>query len=135
MNHAEAFKLMTYQCEKVREHREVIWNSRNGVTPFLVGCRSCNGQMQHIDFQRDVYSPGHKPKPGDRIFTDLTEERIEEKTKEWVEMLWNHPEFPLKASYESKPAAAVVMAKQLLVAKQHGEGDLITVQRCSTSLG
>lgn len=40
--HAEAFCLMTYLC-KGCGHREVIWNSRDGVTPFAATCPSCGG--------------------------------------------------------------------------------------------
>ena len=46
-NHAEAYCLMKYKCEKCGTV-ETIWNSRDGVTPFIINCEKCNGHMQHI---------------------------------------------------------------------------------------
>jgi len=37
--HVEAFCLMHYACDC--GHHEVIWNSRDGVTPFTAPCPSC----------------------------------------------------------------------------------------------
>ena len=69
MNHAEAFKLMTYGCQGCG-FREVIWNSRDGVTPFGVDCRRCGEGSLHIEWGRDVYAPDHNPARGDRYFRD-----------------------------------------------------------------
>jgi hypothetical protein len=71
--HAEAFKLMTYRSDDGTES-ETIWNSRDGVTPFVITLRS-GKQATHVDWQNDRYAPDHKPAPGDRIFVDLTRER------------------------------------------------------------
>ena len=48
-NHKEAFCLMQYQCEKCGG-LEYLWNSRDGVTPFMLGCIKCDGMMQHINW-------------------------------------------------------------------------------------
>ena len=37
--HAEAFCLMKYRCEKCGQ-AEVVWNSRDGVTPFIINCEN-----------------------------------------------------------------------------------------------
>lgn len=39
-DHAEAFCIMPYECESC-EHKTMIWNSRDGVTPFCAMCRGC----------------------------------------------------------------------------------------------
>lgn len=72
--HGEAFNLMTYRCESCQMY-EIIWNSRDGVTPFMVTCRKCKSMMQHEAWSVDVFAPWHTPKPGDLVFVDLTEER------------------------------------------------------------
>lgn len=56
--HAEAFCLMWYGCKC--GHRERIWNSRDGVTPFGMGCPSCGGSMSHVDWQKDILAPQHQ---------------------------------------------------------------------------
>lgn len=69
--HAEAFCLMNYACDC--GHREVIWNSRDGVTPFGLACPSCgNSTLFHVEFKRDDRQPQHKPYPGQRYFRDGT---------------------------------------------------------------
>lgn len=73
-NHAEAFCLMTYRCDSCL-HLETFWNSRDGVTPFVViaRCRRCEGDMQHINFRSDVCAPDHIPFRGQGIFIDMPE--------------------------------------------------------------
>ena len=50
--HAEAYCLMKYKCEKCRK-TEILWNSRDGVTPFMINCEKCDGHMQHTDWNED----------------------------------------------------------------------------------
>lgn len=72
IHHGEAFCLMTYSCEACW-HREVLWNSRDGVTPFGLACVSCKSlKTYHVG--RDKFAPLHIPPPGQRIFVDMTEE-------------------------------------------------------------
>lgn len=94
-DHAEAFMLMKYATRKDGPGPdpivERIWNSRDGVTPFVV--RSTDGrEMQHVDWRNDVYAPHHPHtglKVGDRIFVDMTREAAEafgQKRREaWME--------------------------------------------------
>lgn len=69
--HAEAFNLMIYRCD--RGHEERIWNSRDGVTPFIIDCRYCeNAEAVHHDWNRDQYLPTYHLTAGDRFFRDGT---------------------------------------------------------------
>jgi hypothetical protein len=77
--HAEAFCLMTYRSDDGTEE-EVIWNSRDGVTPFIITLRS-GKQARHVDWRSDRRVPDYRPKPGERIFVDLTEARARQLVK------------------------------------------------------
>ena len=69
---AEAFKLMSYESVDGSVFVR-IWNSRDGVTPFIV---SRQGQeLTHVRWESDVYAPLHRPSPGDLVFIDMTMER------------------------------------------------------------
>lgn len=70
--HAEAFMLMTYAC-RMCHHAEIIWNSRDGVTPFGLNCPSC-GQptMLHVNWEQDVYAPQHKLHRHQKFWRDGT---------------------------------------------------------------
>jgi hypothetical protein len=71
--HAEAFALMTYQADDGSE-RATVFNSRDGVTPFVVTLPS--GKVaSHVNWQADRAAPDHQPRPGDLVFIDLTPER------------------------------------------------------------
>lgn len=77
--HKEAFCLMFYACRC--GHRERMWNSRDGVTPFGgITCPSCGkgfkdgAGMEHVQFAADYCVPDHKPWPGQRIWRDGTPE-------------------------------------------------------------
>ncbi len=75
-NHKEAFCLMKYQSGDSLVV-EWIWNSRDGVTPFIV--KHGSEELEHVDFLSDRCVPDHLPKVGDRIFIDLTPESYREK--------------------------------------------------------
>lgn len=77
IDHREAFALMWYACPC--GHRERIWNSRDGVTPFGgLLCTSCGGRgleqrgLVHVDWHLDECSPEHKLVEGQRFFRDGT---------------------------------------------------------------
>jgi len=72
-NHGEAFCLMKYQSDDGTE-QEIIWNSRDGVTPMVITMKS-GKTGTHVDWYNDKCVPDHVPSPGDRIFIDLTEEK------------------------------------------------------------
>ena len=68
--HAEAFNIMAYRCDLCAV-TELVWNSRDGVTPFCIGCSSCGaGEANHANWGLDVYAPDHRPLKGQRYFRD-----------------------------------------------------------------
>lgn len=92
--HAEAFMVMTYQSDDKRDD-ERIWNSRDGVTPFVIILR--NGkQARHVMWEMDSYEPEHKPEIGDRIFVDMTEERAKVLALEIADRDWESPNEEIK---------------------------------------
>ena len=114
--HAEAFCLMTYATDD-RTLVEVIWNSRDGVTPF--GVRSVDGrEMTHIDWHRDNYAPDFIPQPGQRVFGDLTRARAERLATERAELWWDHPDYPMSRMFDTKAEAAASLS-----AEYYGEGN------------
>jgi hypothetical protein len=70
--HAEAFTLMTYVSDDGTE-TERVWNSRDGVTPFVITLRS-GKTATHRDWAADEYLPNYVPPAGSRVFVDLTPE-------------------------------------------------------------
>jgi hypothetical protein len=72
--HSEAFCVMTYRSDDGTES-EQLWNSRDGVTPFVISLRS-GKQATHVDWQADIRMPEDWKPPFDmRYFADLTPER------------------------------------------------------------
>lgn len=68
--HGEAFALMRYDC-RACSNSEITWNSRDGVTPFVMHCPECGGDMVHVDWGSDIYAPDHIPEPGQGVWIDL----------------------------------------------------------------
>ena len=91
-NHAEAFCLMCYQSDDGRVI-EYIWNSRDGVTPFIVLTKDGSKTMQHIDWHRDKCRPHHELQVGDRYFADSTRESLSKDYDKLVEMYKGTPDF------------------------------------------
>lgn len=70
--HGEAFCLMWYACKSCG-HRERIWNSRDGVTPFGMGCPSCGWfGLMHVDWRSDERAPNHNLHRAQRFWRDGT---------------------------------------------------------------
>lgn len=83
-SHGEAFMLMTYACKC--GHQEVVWNSRDGVTPFGMGCPSCGrASLQHVNWKGDVYAPGHKLHRHQRFWRDGTPDEAEQIMRRRIE--------------------------------------------------
>jgi hypothetical protein len=89
--HGEAFCRMLYVCEGPERHAERIWNSRDGVTPFIVGCRSCGASARHELWDQDEHAPGYQPAIGERIFVDLNPERAAMLARRNVERFMQDP--------------------------------------------
>jgi len=73
-----------------------MWNSRNGVTPFMILCRhdGCNGSKRHVNWHSDISIPGLKPM-GIRWFIDLTLEKYEEDLEIRMNEIELHEGFPV----------------------------------------
>lgn len=67
----EAFCLMWYKC--ACGHAERIWNSRDGITPFALGCPSCGKPtLTHGAWTTDIRAPQHPLHIGQRFWRDGT---------------------------------------------------------------
>jgi len=107
--HVEAFAVMTY-ATKDMTLIERIWNSRDGVTPFIVF--SPDGrEMRHIAWHLDVYAPSYRPQPGQRIFVSRSREHAEALARERVEEGWEHPDCPLRAMFASQAEAVAALVE------------------------
>lgn len=76
-NHKEAFCVMTYRCKSCG-HEERVWNSRDGITPFCIGCPRCGKpEHYHEDWFNDRFDPMHRMfmVKGERMFVNMTKER------------------------------------------------------------
>ena len=75
---AEAYHLMQYKCDTCGT-KSLIWNSRNGVTPFSCGC-PCGGVRDHVNWESDIrMSTDYVPPPYYcDVFIDITPERAKE---------------------------------------------------------
>ena len=103
----EAFCLMKYRCENCRKE-ELIWNSRDGVTPFAIGCSFCKseGIMQHVDWTGDKYLPDHFSKRGDRVFITMPDTILHLILKVRVEACWLlDPPYSMRDRYSTKEEA------------------------------
>ncbi len=84
--HGEAFCLMKYRTDDGTEE-EILWNSRDGVTPFGITSRS-GKPMKHVDWGNDVYAPHWKPPIGQRVFVNATEDLVRDRLNEYVEKIF-----------------------------------------------
>lgn len=71
----EGYKLMQYQYGP-NGRIEVVWNSRDGITPFIIFDEQKH-EAQHVNWKQDRYAPDHVPAIGDRVFIDDTREGAE----------------------------------------------------------
>lgn len=120
--HGEAFKLMTYRADDGSEE-EVIWNSRDGVTPFVITLRS-GKQATHVNWAGDMYAPDHQPQQGDRIFVDLTPARKRQHVRRQAQRYWDTNAAGARDQFASVDELAELLAGESLTP---GEPDLIEV--------
>ncbi len=121
--HAEAFCLMKYAADDGSEV-EWIWNSRDGVTPFISHSRT-GREMRHVDWHLDRCEPNHRPQVGERIFVDLTREKAEQYARELVERNWNREQYPMSARWAAKEEAIADLVADMM--EQPGQPDLVEV--------
>jgi hypothetical protein len=110
---------------------EVIWNSRDGVTPFCIASKDGETELRHVDWHLDRPAPLHKPQPGDRVFVDMTEERATEKAEAFVEAHWEAKEFPMRKYFASREMAIAHYASEWC---QPGAPDLIEVEKSTMTI-
>ncbi len=124
--HGEAFMLMNYASDDGKV-KEVLWNSRDGVTPFCLNSVD-DMEMRHVDWQHDIRSTLHVPEVGSRMFIDLTKDRMLEFTRANVEAYWDDSEYPMKDNEElaalGKEGAAYRLAYN---GWQDGQPDVVVV--------
>lgn len=65
----DAFKMYKYQDQETGLV-EWIWNSRDGIVPFIIRSKDGN-ELKHVDMWEDVYLPNWVPPVGARIFVDI----------------------------------------------------------------
>jgi hypothetical protein len=110
--HKEAFCLMWYACKSCG-HRERIWNSRDGVTPFGCDCPSCSaGIMHHVRWEDDACTPDHNLKVGQKFWRDGTADEAEGIMRRRIE----------KAKGTRWEATAEVAENLIRCAREEGEG-------------
>ena len=87
--HAEAFAIMRYQ-DQVTGKIETVWNSRDGVTPFII-LSPFGNESHHVDWQDDVCNPDFIPPKGMRIFVDAlpTHRHIRKSARDYVDKYWD----------------------------------------------
>lgn len=120
--HGEAYALMQYECKQCHAV-ERIWNSRDGVTPFIVDCRDCGGEATHARWNEDVYAPDHVPALGSRMFVDLTQERRNALAVKTAERYWEtYP--PSREQFATVEDLAAMLASHGVAP---GEPDLVVV--------
>lgn len=110
--HPEAFCLMEYHCQACG-NIEIVWNSRDGVTPFIIDCPKCDGEAQHDNWNKDKRSPFHNLQPGQRYFVDCSKEEFIEAKRQMVEEYWEGKDGapPMKEMFESKAQAVEELSK------------------------
>lgn len=70
MNHREAFALMQYESAETPSPsvRRVVWNSRDGVTPFGFTDPTTGIGLTHVRWNEDRYAPDHTPDADQLVF-------------------------------------------------------------------
>lgn len=108
--HKEAFCLMQYQCKECGRI-DVVWNSRDGVTSFVINCLQCEvsgntlAEMTHINWHLDKCVPDHIPEAGQRVFIDMPLNVKQLYAKVKVNKFWDHPIYPISEMHETKEKA------------------------------
>lgn len=129
-NHPEAFRLMEYVSEDDTE-REVLWNSRDGVTPFIISSPTSGVELIHKNWKADRYAPNHVPKVGDRIFVDLTLQRARVFAARQVEQMLADPDPQrrqrLEERYASREEAVEHKTNEMLAYGGGGAPDVLIV--------
>lgn len=104
---------------------EEIWNSRDGVTPYVVLLAS-GRPGTHAEWSSMVARPDYEPPPGSRVFVDLTEGIARTNAEAYVRKIWDDKGAEgLLARSQFETAEQMVDA--LIADIQPGEPALVTV--------
>lgn len=120
-NHGEAFMLMRY-ASKDGSKQELLWNSRDGVTPFIIH-EDDGTELQHVAWRSDVRIERFVPPVGMRVFVDLTAEKARAFAERWANEHWDAG---LRDYYATKSEAVASWVKRE-VEERPGAPDIITV--------
>lgn len=132
-NHTEAFCVMKYASRDGREV-EYLWNSRDGVTPYIVIARDGVTELRHVDWNLDCQEPDRIPEVGERIFIDYAGQyaldREIERARSYLchnseELKWLARRFSLPA--EDVDSVALALAKRSLLGMAEPQPSVITV--------
>lgn len=122
--HAEAFCVMRYVADDGTDE-EFVFNSRDGVTPFVIRLRS-GKTASHADWSADRrMPPGWVPPPGMRSFTDLTPERARAYAEQNIDA-WLADEEGRARVGDDRDAAVTALAESYLA--QPGAPDIYDPQ-------
>lgn len=92
--HKEAYCLMTYRQKGKHPADSLrIWNSRDGVTPFIIHVQGV--EMQHADWHDDQYLPLYVPPVGSYVFVNLTLEKAVAYRTVFVNKWWDDEKMPM----------------------------------------
>ncbi len=108
----EAFRLMLYSSEDGREI-EAIWNSRDGVTPYVVISRDNSRELRHVLWGGDPYAPHHVPNVGDRMIVTLDQANVERIARETARRLWSDPKSGYAGQFASEEDAFAMVHAEL----------------------
>lgn len=111
---------MLYRSMDGKEE-EVLWNSRDGVTPFIILSKK-GTPLCHVNWNQDKKRKNHKLKKGDRYFADLTKERALVLASSVVNNFWSHP--PFRDTYKGLEKNEVIF---ILAKEYYGEGHNPTI--------
>lgn len=127
--HVEAYCLMRYVVVSTGEE-EILWNSRDGVTPFFMTSRNGDEARHRSTRERpDRRAIDHVPAVGDRIFVDMTEARARALIAEALACERSTPEglAVLEKLYASPEEAFERMLKTTLDEIALGKPDVLVV--------
>ena len=121
----DAFLLMPYTCDLCRAV-EWVWNSRDGVTPYIIDCCKCGGRARHRAMRQDRYEPGYRPQRGERFFVDATPEDYRQRAEQAFERAKGTP-------YEIPEAQKEPWIQAAIRDWQAGEPKLVVVGKNRTA--
>lgn len=102
--HKEAYFLIKYKC-KTCSSAEYIWNSRDGVTPFIVPCKTCSKEAYHGSWDQDQRIIQYDPPQRSRIFIDTPKEIHDFLLRVRINRQWEDGSYPMMVHFPSKSSA------------------------------